>query len=195
MSQRVRRRFILASSSPRRRELLADAGFQFDVSAPAVRELATAALTLREITLANALRKGLAVVRAHPDDVVLAADTLVALDGTIIGKPRDLDHAHAILRKFSGRTHEVCSAVFVGERKRERTFYVISRVRFRELSAAAITDYCRKINPLDKAGAYAAQGHGREIIEEIDGSYTNVVGLPIEETIQALRDFGVVPCR
>lgn len=188
-------RFILASGSPRRRELLSDAGFEFEVISPKVSERTTPSLTLREITLANALLKGVAVGRAHPADVVLAADTLVALDGVIIGKPKHLEDAREILRRLSGRTHEVCSAVYVGQRarKRERVFYVISRVSFRELTEASITAYFAKIDPMDKAGAYAAQGQGREIIKKIDASYTNVVGLPMEQTIRALRAFGVRP--
>ncbi len=194
-TRRVKDRFILASASPRRRELLAAAGFDFEILSPDVRETESASLTLRELTLTNAFRKGRAVSRANAGRVVVAADTLVALEGEVIGKPENLRHARKILRQMSGRAHEVCSGVFVGDGEGERIFHVISHVRFRELTDAAISDYFSKINPLDKAGAYAAQGHGRDVIEGIEGSYTNVVGLPMEETIQALRDFGVVPGR
>ena len=99
--------FILASNSPRRRALLAEAGYEFEVIVPAVSETASAHLSLRELTIANATRKGLAVSHFHPRGIVLAADTLVALEGEVIGKPRDLTHARAILRRLSGRTQPI----------------------------------------------------------------------------------------
>jgi septum formation protein len=187
--------FILASHSPRRRELLTAAGFEFETVSTGVAEKSDTHLTLRELTICNALRKGASVARLHPGSVVLAADTLVALDGEVIGKPRDLEDAAQILQRLSGRTHEVCSAVFISQLAANRSacFQEISRVRFRRLSRREIDNYFAKVNPLDKAGAYAAQGHGAEIIARIDGSFTNVVGLPMEETICALRKFGIEP--
>lgn len=187
--------FILASHSPRRRELLATAGFEFETVSASIVEKFDTHLTLRELTVFNALRKGARVARLHPESVVLAADTLVAFDGEVIGKPRDLEHAVQILRRLSGRTHEVCSAVFIAHLAAARStcFHEISRVRFRRLSRKEIDDYFAKVNPLDKAGAYAAQGHGAEIIAQIDGSFTNVVGLPMEKTIRVLRKFGIKP--
>ena len=141
------------------------------------------------------MRKGLAVARLYTQKIVLSADTLVALDHKIIGKPHDRDHAADILRRLSGRAHEVCSSVFILHLARARStmFYEISRVRFRRLDDRAIDDYFTKVNPLDKAGAYAAQGYGAEIISRIEGSHTNVVGLPMEKTIAALAKFGIKP--
>jgi septum formation protein len=184
---------ILASHSPRRRELLAAARFDFKTVAAEVVERFDVDLTLRELTLFNAHRKAAAVARLHRQAVVLAADTLVALEGEVIGKPRDLNHAAKILERLSGRVHQVCSAVVISHlaRARSTSFHEISHVRFHKLSKDKIDKYLAKINPLDKAGAYAAQGHGAEIIAEIRGSFTNVVGLPMERTIPALRDFGV----
>ena len=104
-------RLLLASNSPRRVELLTAAGFEFETISPGVAERFDVDLTLRELTALNALRKGMPVARAHPGHVVLAADTLVALGGKIIGKPSDLDDAAKILRRLSGQTHEVCSGV------------------------------------------------------------------------------------
>ena len=186
---------LLASKSPRRRELLSAAGFQFDTAAPQVDERSDINLSLREITALNAVRKGLAVARVYTQKIVLSADTLVALDHKIIGKPHDRDHAADILRRLSGRVHEVCSSVFILHLARARStmFYEISRVRFRRLDDRAIDDYFTKVNPLDKAGAYAAQGYGAEIISRIEGSHTNVVGLPMEKTIAALAKFGIKP--
>jgi septum formation protein len=186
---------LLASNSPRRRELLAAAGFEFDMAAPQVDERSDINLSLREITALNAVRKGLTVARLYTQKIVLSADTLVALDHKIIGKPHDRDHAADILRRLSGRVHEVCSSVFILHLARARStmFYEISRVRFRRLDDRAIDDYFTKVNPLDKAGAYAAQGYGAEIISRIEGSHTNVVGLPMEKTIAALAKFGIKP--
>jgi len=201
----VRPLLLLASNSPRRSHLLTDAGFEFVAIAPLASEKSDVDLTLRELTIFNAMGKAISIARAHPGEVVLGADTLVALDDQIIGKPRDVDEAAAILRRLSGRAHEVCSAGFVcyltsarhGESVRWRTrstsFYEISRVWFRPLSDSAIRAYIDKVNPLDKAGSYAAQGHGAEIIEKIEGSYTNVVGLPMEKTTAALAGFGIKP--
>jgi septum formation protein len=184
---------ILASSSPRRRALLARAGYKFEVISPAVREIAPSYLSLRELTIANATRKAFAVFRLRPHRIVLAADTLVAMRGKIIGKPCDLNHARIILRQLSGRVHQVCTAVLVIGPKKRIGFVEISRVRFRKLSARDVTKYLRVVNPIDKAGAYAAQGVGRRIISSITGSVTNVIGLPVEQTIQVLAQFGLRP--
>lgn len=186
---------LLASNSPRRRQLLGDAGFEFHSVAPGIGERFDVGLTLRELTALNAIRKALRVARGHPGKVVLAADTLVALDDQIIGKPADLAEAMTILRRLSGRVHEVCSSVFICHlaRARSTSFHEISRVRFRRLSEKQIKRYIDKVEPLDKAGAYAAQGYGTDIIDKIEGSYTNVVGLPMEKTIAALAEFGIVP--
>ena len=188
---------LLASHSPRRRELLTAAGYEFEIASPQVDEKLYVDLTLRELTALNAIRKGLSIARAHPGKVVLAADTLVALDRKILGKPRDLDEARKILRRLSGQTHEVCSAVFVCHlaRARSTAFHEISRVRFYRLTEQKIDSYLAKVNPLDKAGAYAAQSGRSDIIERITGSFTNVVGLPMEKTVHALRDLGITPRR
>jgi septum formation protein len=188
-------RFILASASPRRRQLLKKAGYEFEIVSPPGDEVSHGWLTIRELTIWNATRKAQRVSKASPDAVVLAADTLVTIDGCVLGKPVDLADAAKILRRLSGRTHEVWTAVCICHlaRGKSQSFHEISRVYFRELSDSAIQDYLAKVNPLDKAGAYAAQGHGTEIIERIEGSYSNVVGLPMEKTTSALRSFGITP--
>jgi nucleoside triphosphate pyrophosphatase len=184
---------LLASSSPRRRELLSAAGFEFEIVAPRVSEKTDFYLSGGELTTLNAKQKAMAVARHHPDKVVLGVDTLVALEGTVIGKPLDREDAARILRQLSGKTHEVYSSVFIVRLAagKVRVFSEISRVCFRTLSDSKISDYLGKIDPLDKAGAYAAQGHGAEVIVRIEGSYSNVVGLPMEQTIAALEDFEV----
>ncbi len=188
-------RFVLASASPRRQHLLSEAGLRFEIVVPQTAEVASRALTVRELTMGNAAIKAMSVARLNPEAVVLGADTLVALDGTLIGKPANHGAAFRILQRLSGREHTVCTSVTVcslAQRKRIN-FCVVSQVHFRTLEAPEIRAYLTKIDPLDKAGAYAAQGHGAEIIDRICGSYTNVVGLPMGETLVALRKFKVRP--
>ena len=190
-------RFVLGSASPRRRALLRKAGYEFEAISPPDDEVSHDCLTIREVTIWNARRKARRIAQTLPNAVVLAADTLVTIDGRVLGKPADFEDAARILRLLSGRIHEVWTAVCICHvaKGKLRSFQEISRVHFRELSDAAIREYLVKVNPLDKAGAYAAQGHGSDIIERIEGSYSNVVGLPMEETTRALRDFGVTPSR
>ena len=192
---RVATPLLLASDSPRRRELLAAAGFEFESMSPGVGERFDVDLTLCELTAFNAIRKGRSVARLRPEAVVLAADTLVGLDDEIIGKPTNLDHAAKILRRLSGRVHEVCSAVFICHlaSNRSTSFYEISRVRFHRLNKEEIDNYLAQVNPLDKAGSYAAQGGGATVIARVEGSFSNVVGLPMEKTAAALAAFGIVP--
>ena len=186
---------LLASNSPRRRELLREAGFDFEILAPKVAERFDVDLTLRELTAFNAMRKAMATARLRPKNIVLAADTLVAVDNHVLGKPKDKNDAVAMLQRLSGRAHEVCTSVFICHlaEAKSTSFHEISRVQFCQLSRDRIDNYLARVDPLDKAGAYAAQGFGSEIIEKIDGSFTNVVGLPMGKTIVALAEFGVVP--
>lgn len=182
---------ILASASPRRRRLLRDHGYEFRAIAPEVAEIAPRHLTAREITLFNARSKARAVARAEPDAVVLGADTVVAFEGEIFGKPADLSAARAMLKRLNGRAHEVYSGVWLchAVSRREKAFVEISRVQFRRLTDAQLRAYLARIDPLDKAGAYAAQDDRGELIERVEGSFTNVVGLPMETLAKALREF------
>jgi nucleoside triphosphate pyrophosphatase len=186
-------RFVLASGSPRRRQLLQEAGYVFEVVPPQVEEVSCGWLTIRELTVCNATHKAWSAAQTLPDAVVLGADTLVTIDNDILGKPADLEDAARILRRLSGRSHEVWTAVSLCHLARglSRSFCAVSRVKFRDLTDRDIKNYFAKVDPLDKAGAYAAQGYGQEIIQRIDGSYSNVVGLPMEMTARLLRAFGV----
>jgi len=186
-------RLVLASASPRRRELLAETGFRFEIVTPNVEEVSSRNLTLCEATSWNALRKGLVVARDQPDAVILAADTLVELNGRVIGKPADRAEAARTLRLLSGNTHIVASSVFIAHLRggRSESFTVLSRVVFKKLTDRAIEGYLANLDPLDKAGAYAAQGGGNVVIARIIGSRSNVIGLPMEETGAALKTFGI----
>jgi septum formation protein len=188
-------RFVLASGSPRRRDLLAKGGYEFDVISPTVAEVSCDWLTIRETTLCNARRKAWSVAQTLPGAVVLGADTLVSIDDQMLGKPANLKQAAQILRRLSGRSHEVWTGVCLRHFAlgKSESFAVVSRVEFHDLTDRAIQDYFEKVNPLDKAGAYAAQGHGKEIIKRIEGSYSNVVGLPMEMTAHMLGVYGINP--
>ena len=188
-------RFVLASGSPRRRELLAEAGYEFDVISLFIPEVSCDWLTIRETTLCNATRKAWSVAQTLPGAVVLGADTLVTIDNQILGKPADFADAAQILRCLSGRWHAVWTAVCLCHLAlgTSQALCAISRVEFRDLTDRAIKKYLEKVNPLDKAGAYAAQGHGKEIIKRIEGSYSNVVGLPMEATTRLLGAYGINP--
>ena len=177
--------------------MLREAGYHFRIVRPKITERFDPQLSLGEITIWNAMRKGISVARAHPGAVVLAADTLVALGSDIIGKPKDMAEALAILRRLTGQTHQVCTGVFVGRRADSEfsVFREVSHVTFKKLNEDALRDYLSLVNPLDKAGAYGAQENGAQIIAKIDGSRTNVVGLPMERTVAVLKNFSVLPRR
>ena len=147
-----------------------------------VAEVAHEHLSPLEVCQLNAHRKTRAVAKKIPDALVLGADTLVFLEREIFGKPRDLAEAKQMLSKLQGRTHQVVTGVCLMHLRahRERIFAVSTDVTFRALTTGQISDYLSKMNPLDKAGAYAIQEHGDTIVAEISGSYSNVVGLPVE---------------
>lgn len=188
---------ILASGSPRRKDLLREAGYDFEVILPEVDEEHDESAPMSALTGRNARRKGMAVSEHHPARVVLAADTLVSINGSVLGKPADLEEAVAMLSQLVGRTHEVCTAVCLarGNPAVLREFSVVTRVTFRPLSREQIDHYLTLIDPCDKAGAYAAQEHGDLIIEKVDGSWTNVVGLPMDEVTAELAQLGILPRR
>ena len=184
---------ILASGSPRRRELLQEAGFAFKVVTAEVEELdgrSAPELGPVELAQANAARKAEAVARLKPDDWVLAADTVVFLADPrrIFGKPGSSDEAREFLRTLSGQTHEVVTAcVLRGPNNEAESFHEISQVTFLPLSDELIACYLAAVHVLDKAGAYAVQEHGDWIIEKLEGSRTNVIGLPMEKVGEVLR--------
>lgn len=184
-------RLLLASASPRRQELMRHCGVLFDVVSVPVAECDHEYLTTAEVCLLNAHRKARAVAKRHLDRLVLAADTLVSLGARRFGKPADRAEAASMLAALAGRTHEVVTGVCLLELRthRERLFAETTAVTFRALGQREISDYLALINPLDKAGAYAIQERGDLIVDEIRGSYSNVVGLPVERVLEALREW------
>ncbi len=184
---------ILASASPRRRDLLTEAGYAFEVIAANVDELHDERVSLSDLTMANAAAKARLIADQFPERLVIGADTLVAIDGCALTKPADMDEARAMLRRLAGRTHEVCTSVAMICRAAgvERKFEVVTRVTFLPLTELQRDEYLTLINPLDKAGGYAAQEHGDRIIAGVEGSWTNVVGLPMEALGTELSALGV----
>ncbi|MBE2178863.1 MAG: septum formation protein Maf [Chthoniobacterales bacterium] len=182
---------VLASASPRRRELLQSAGIDFVAVPAGGAEIDDASLGCTGLVMANARAKALEVASARPREIVLGADTLVWLDGRPLGKPADLDSARDMLAALSGRIHEVVTGVHVVrlDPLRQIEFHETTRVRFRMLDDAVIGDYLARVDVLDKAGAYALQEHGGMLVESVEGSRSNVVGLPLERTLAALRHF------
>ena len=180
--------FILGSTSPRRAELLGLLPVKFKIVASSASEVAHRHLSPREICQLNAHRKARAVARKHPGALVLGADTLVFLNRKIYGKPRTLAEAEKMLWQLQGQTHQVVTGVSLMHLRgrREIIFAVSTEVTFHPLTRQQIRRYLTKINPLDKAGAYAVQEHGELIIAEISGSFSNVVGLPLGELRVAL---------
>jgi septum formation protein len=187
-------RLILASASPRRRELLAELGVTFEVVAAEVTEHEEPSTDPREMVAHNAALKAEWVAERHPDALVLGADTTVFIENHALNKPRDLEEARAMLWRLSGRTHTVFTGLAV---RRHRDGYridegVASDVTFKPLDEAIISAYLARVDPLDKAGAYAIQEHGELIVERYSGSFTNIIGLPLEATKHILTRCGLV---
>jgi septum formation protein len=173
---------VLASASPRRVELLRQLTLQFKVVPGDVPEIHHEQLTARELAQINAYRKARSVAKKFPDALVLGADTLVYLDTTLFGKPPTLAAAYQMLEKLQGRTHQVITGICLLHLRQHRqaVFAESTDVSFHPLDAVTIRRYLSRVNPLDKAGGYAIQEEGELIVERIVGSYTNVVGLPVE---------------
>jgi septum formation protein len=182
---------ILASASPRRAELLRQLGVEFEVVASEAAELHHDHLTALEVSQINAYRKARAVAKKLPDRLVLGADTLVVLETRLFGKPSTLEQAYQMLEELQGRTHHVVTAICLMHLRdhRQRISSERTAVTFRALDASKIRRYLSRVNPLDKAGAYAIQEDGDLIVEKISGSYTNVVGLPVERLTEELKEW------
>jgi len=187
---------VLASASPRRRDLLRQAGFRFAIDAPDVDESARAGEPPESLAPRLALAKARAVAaRAPRDACVLGADTVVVIDGALLGKPRDQAEAVEMLLRLAGRTHRVLTgfALVVPGLAREETGVEESAVRMHAIDRATAERYAATGEPLDKAGAYAAQGEGGRFVAEIQGSRANVIGLPLERLAPRLAALGVAP--
>jgi septum formation protein len=204
-AEQMQWRFVLASSSPRRHELIKYLGLDFEIVPSEFEEIVHPHMSPEEVVLGLAKEKALEVYRRVKEDqpkhrlMVLGADTIVALDGEILGKPSDVAHACEMLKKLSGRCHVVHTGVTVvcapadnGEEPVIHQVSDTSRVHIREISDDEIAYYVDTKEPMDKAGSYALQGIGSAFVEKIDGCFTNIIGLPVPKVVALLRRAGVV---
>jgi septum formation protein len=204
-------KLCLASTSPRRAALLTQAGIPFFTCNPGIREIDDSSLPPAQLAAENARRKASAAAQLHPCTIILAADTVVTIDGESLGKPPNLATAHAMLEKLGNRWHEVLTAVCIvppnssceegagesnaadcAEFRECIEFTERSRVFLRALTLEERTAYFQKIQPLDKAGAYAAQETENSPLQALEGSRSNVIGLPVEALLPHLKSLGAV---
>lgn len=184
----MERRLVLASASPRRAQLMREGGYAFEVAAPEVDEAYDLALSCEALTMENARRKAAEGARLNPSALVIGADTLVYIDGHPLSKPADMAEARTMLHRLSGHTHQVCTGVALASNggAQMATFATITDVTFKTMDDELISAYHALVNVLDKAGGYAVQEHGHMIVERVDGSMSNVIGLPMEALAEHL---------
>ncbi len=180
---------ILASQSPRRKEIMTEMGLSFSVESKAIEEHLREDLPLAQAVEWLAREKAQAVFDEHPDAIVIGADTVVSLDGKVFGKPSDQDEAKRMLKALSDRTHQVIGGVAILSREKTVMFSCCTDVHFYPLNEEEIEAYIRSGEPMDKAGAYGIQGLGKRFVKGIEGDYFNVVGLPIARLLRVLDAF------
>lgn len=185
-------KIVLASQSPRRRELLGKMGLEFTTKSPEIDEEAIQGLPAQELVKALSRAKALHIAKNEDKDtIVIGSDTVVVLDGKILGKPADRQEAEEMLTALSGRSHEVCTGVTVCQGDKVVSQAEVTQVTFRALTPEEVQRYVRTGEPMDKAGAYGIQGYGALLVEGIRGDYSSVVGLPVCRLGRILLDFGV----
>ena len=184
-------KLILASGSPRRRELLSREGISFDLQPSQVEELPPGAREPEKLATENSLLKARDILAKNtdPEAIILGSDTIVVIEGQTLGKPRDLAEGAAMLRLLAGRWHEVMTGFALISHQKEKVFLETTRVRFQELSDQEISDYQDAVHVLDKAGGYAIQDGGERIIAEVVGCRDNVMGLPVGRVLTELNQF------
>ncbi len=178
--------YILASGSPRRKELLSLIIPDFEIVVSGCEESVPDGTPAEKVPAILAEQKALSVAALRPDDTVIGSDTVVVLNDKIFGKPKDKSHAHQMLRALSGKKHFVYTGVAVAEKGSVRSFVQKTKVEFYELSEETINKYIETLEPMDKAGAYGIQGKGSVLVKGIAGDYFNVMGLPVAETARFL---------
>ena len=187
------KKIILASASPRRKEILEKTGLQFIVDAGDYEEDLSLRMPARRLARYLSCEKAKAVAEKYKNAIIIAADTIISLDDKVFGKPHTDSEAIKMLNILNGKAHDVITAFTIidtGERQR-MSRSVVTKVYFRKMTMREIEEYVRTGEPLDKAGAYAIQGLGAAIVKKIEGDYNNVVGLPISALMKVLRKFGV----
>ena len=191
---------ILASASPRRKEILENTNVKFKIMASSIEELRLEGESPCQMVMRLAFEKGIDIASRQKSDLVISADTIVVLDNTVLGKPKDEIEARKMITSLSGRTHQVITGISLINLDNNKKIinldnnkkiidYVISNVKFKNLSEEDINDYIRTKESLDKAGAYGIQGYGALLVEEIQGDYFNIVGLPISRLSDLLKKY------
>lgn len=178
--------YVLASGSPRRKELLSLIIPEFEILVSGCEEFVPSGTPTEKVPAILAEQKALSVAALRPEATVIGSDTVVVLDGEIFGKPKDKSHAHSMLKALSGKKHFVYTGVAVAEKGSVRSFVQKTEVEFYELSDETIEKYIETLEPMDKAGAYGIQGKGSVLVKGIVGDYFNVMGLPVAETARFL---------
>ena len=187
MALKIERKLILASASPSRKMLLEQAGLDFEVVVSGVDETVPPDYTPAQTVEALARRKGQAVQALRPEAPIIAADSVVSIDGLILGKPKDDEAAKATLRRLSGRTHELITGVCLLINGRMDLFHQVTQVTFYPLTEEEIAEYVALGESRGRAGAYGIEGIGVVLVQSIQGDYPNIVGLPVAETIRRLH--------
>ena len=187
MALKIERKLILASASPSRKMLLEQAGLDFEVVVSGVDETVPPDYTPAQTVEALAQRKGRAVQALRPEAPIIAADSVVSIDGLILGKPKDDEAAKATLRRLSGRTHQLITGVCLLINSRMDLFHQVTRVTFYPLTEEEIAEYVALGESRGRAGAYGIEGIGVVLVQSIQGDYPNIVGLPVAETIRRLH--------
>jgi len=185
---------ILASTSPRRRELLALLGISFDIIPPTCDEILTSHFTPSEQAKQFAMDKALSIAADHPYDLILGSDTVIEIDGTLLGKPKDLKEAEIMLRQLRGRCHQVHTGIALIQKARNFSLALVETalVWIKDFDEEELSKYLNTEESLGKAGAYSIQGEGAQLIEKIEGDYPIIVGLPLWHTAKLLEKQGVV---
>ncbi len=181
--------FILASKSPRRRELIELLDCSFETVSPNTKENMPAAETPEEVAIALALKKVRSVQNDYRDRLILGCDTVVEVDGRLLGKPKNEEDAYAMLCTLSDRTHRVVTGCVLVEGVREKRFFGDAKVTFGKISDNEIRSYIKSEEPFGKAGAYAIQGRAAKFVEHIEGDYYSVMGLPVAQVYRFLKNY------
>lgn len=183
--------FIVASASPRRKEILSMGGFDFRIIPSDCDETITEKLSPEETVKVLAERKALSVLKENETSVVLGCDTVVALGDEILGKPADREEAFNMIKALSGKTHRVCTGVCIADKNKTETYVSVAEVEFYEFGDETVKSYVDTGECDDKAGAYGIQGLGGTLVKSIKGDYYAIVGLPYAETVRVLSEFGI----
>lgn len=185
------KRYILASNSPRRKELLGQLGLSYEIVPSAIEETFDPDVPIEEAIVELAYRKALAVFQTHKDQIVLGFDTDVVIDGVVLGKPSDKEDAKRLLRLLAGRTHSVITGCAILSKAVSTSFFEKARVTFFPMTEEEIEAYASTNEPYDKAGAYAIQGYGARFVQSISGDFYTIMGLPVGRLYHELSRFGL----